>query len=113
MKVLLRSLAALVAILAAPAARASDLDEFGFGPRAISMGGAYTALATDWTAPYYNPAGCAVPRSMNLGLGYSYGSYDFHYKSEAQDPGVDRHAQRVEALSAVSAGFVTTLGGPG
>lgn len=104
------ALAVALAAAASPRARASDLDEFGFGPRAIAMGGAYSALATDWTAPYYNPAGVAVPRSLGLGFGYSYGDYAFKYKSQAADRGVDRRAERVDPLSAVSAGFVTSLG---
>jgi len=29
----------------------------GFGARAVAMGGAYTAVADDGTAPYWNPAG--------------------------------------------------------
>lgn len=33
---------------------------FGVGPRAIAMGGAFTAVANDATAMYWNPAGIAL-----------------------------------------------------
>lgn len=34
-------------------------DEMGFGTRALAMGGAYVALADDYTGIYWNPAGLA------------------------------------------------------
>lgn len=34
-------------------------DEVGFGTRALGMGGAYTGLANDYSAIYWNPAGLA------------------------------------------------------
>ena len=34
-------------------------DEVGFGSRAMAMGGAYTALANDYSAVYWNPGGLA------------------------------------------------------
>ncbi len=65
-RTLRRALVALVA-LAAPAAGAQSVSRagttaaaflgIGVGPRAAALGGAYTALAADATALYWNPAG--------------------------------------------------------
>ncbi len=55
---LITSLAAV--LLAAPAHATKYAGEFlkiPVGPRAIGMGGAFTAVADDATAPYWNPAG--------------------------------------------------------
>ncbi len=40
----------------------------GVGARALGMGGAYTALANDWTATYWNPAGLAELDHSGLGF---------------------------------------------
>jgi long-chain fatty acid transport protein len=104
-------LGALLVLATGAAARANDLDEFGFGARPGAMASAYTALAGDWTAPYYNPAGVAVCRSLSLGIGYSYASYDVKFKSQVGGD-QDRQASRVDPLSAVSGGMASTLGPP-
>lgn len=41
-------------------------DETGFGARALAMGGAYTALADDYSAIYWNPAGLASIRKTQV-----------------------------------------------
>jgi long-chain fatty acid transport protein len=105
--------AAALFLAAAPAARAGDLDTFGFGPRAIALGSAYTALATDWTAPYYNPGGLSLSRTLSFGAGFSYAAYDLSYRSDQGGADVDRRAARVDPTSAFSLGFATTLGPPG
>ena len=40
--------------------------EIGFGTRALAMGGAYAALADDYTAIYWNPAGLGLVRNFQL-----------------------------------------------
>ncbi|MEQ1920666.1 MAG: hypothetical protein ABL955_15865, partial [Elusimicrobiota bacterium] len=81
--------ALLLAALAATTARAQSsagADAFDFlrldaNARAVGMGGAYTALATDSNALLYNPAGLARVRSSEatfmhnpyaLGVGQQY-----------------------------------------
>lgn len=39
----------------------------GFGARALGMGGAYVAIADDYSAPYWNPAGTTRANSVYLG----------------------------------------------
>lgn len=45
---------------------------FGFGPKAIAMGGAAAGLADDISAAYYNPAGMTQSRKVNIGVGFQY-----------------------------------------
>ena len=48
-------------------------DELGAGPRATALGQAFTALADDTSAAYYNPAGLVQIRSpLHLTIGYAY-----------------------------------------
>ena len=42
--------------------------ELGVGTRALGMGGAYTAIADDTSAPYWNPAGLANAKKFSLQL---------------------------------------------
>lgn len=46
--------------------------QFGVGSRAMSMGGAFTAVSDDYTATYWNPAGLAQIRRMELLGGMSH-----------------------------------------
>jgi hypothetical protein len=49
----------------------------GFGARAIGMGGAYTAVADDESAAYWNPAGVTQTDYFRFALGAGYhGSFD-------------------------------------
>ncbi len=47
----------------------------GVGARAISMGEAFTAVADDYSALYYNPAGMTQLSRSELGLNLSYGLF--------------------------------------
>jgi len=46
----------------------------------MAMGGAYTALADDWTAPYYNPAGLAQARTIQTVAGFFTAFPDFEVR---------------------------------
>ncbi len=49
---------------------ANPLDFYGFTARAAAMGSAYTAIATDFSGLYYNPAAIALGGSSQAGAGY-------------------------------------------
>jgi long-chain fatty acid transport protein len=49
-------------------------DTWGFGSRAVSLGGAFTAIADDYSAAYYNPAGLAQESRNYVTLDYMYTS---------------------------------------
>ena len=47
-------------------------NQLGFGTRALGMGGAYSAVADDYSASYWNPAGLAQIRRREVWLSVSY-----------------------------------------
>jgi long-chain fatty acid transport protein len=53
-------------------ARALDFHTFGLGPKAIGMGNAFTAVADDFSAAWYNPAGMTQSKKVEFGFGYQY-----------------------------------------
>ena len=57
----------VVVTLLSPVVSASGLEGFGVGTRAAAMGGAFRAVADDWTAAFYNPAGYANIYDNQLG----------------------------------------------
>jgi long-chain fatty acid transport protein len=62
---------ALGGALASPrVARANPLDTFGFGSRQTAMGGAVAADVSNFAATYYDPAGLALARGLELAVGY-------------------------------------------
>jgi hypothetical protein len=68
MRISLVSLVSLSLVLAASAARAQSADAVGI--RAQGMGGAFTAVADDATATWWNPAGLAAGPYLNATLEY-------------------------------------------
>lgn len=60
---------ALILIGTFDSAFAGGFEVNGIGHRARAMGGAFTGLADDWSAAYYNPAGCAFLESSEFYLG--------------------------------------------
>ena len=80
---------AIIALMVGSCASASanPLDEYGFGARSISLGGAATAAADDFSANYYNPAAVAEGDWLRLELGYT--SQHAALSINGQDQGVD------------------------
>lgn len=83
----LRTALAALAVLAPSVARANPLDTFGFGSRGAAMGGAVAADVHDFSAGYYNPAGLAGARALDLSLGYFGAAHDL--KMNGKNNGVD------------------------
>ena len=63
-------LAAALTLVGPGPAAANPLDNFGFGSRAVAMGGAVAALADDFSSAYYNPAGLTATEELTVSLGY-------------------------------------------
>ena len=53
-------------------ASANSWRTFGFGPRATAMAGAFCAVADDYSAGYYNPAGILLHPGTQFGFGFQY-----------------------------------------
>ena len=60
--------AQLLILLATTTIFASGVDLTGVGARATAMGGSYRAIADDWSAMYWNPAGLAFAPDNNAGI---------------------------------------------
>ena len=58
----------LAALAASVLCAAPSHAQIGVGARALGMGGAYTAIADDVYAPYWNPAGVASLRGVHASL---------------------------------------------
>lgn len=77
----LRSVAGLLCVLAAPPAVASDThyQDLLLGQRAMGMGGAFVALADDPSSTFYNPAGLSLMSQSAAGA--SFGLYGIERRS--------------------------------
>ncbi len=67
----------MLAALAAPAIASGFPDTYGFGIRAMAMGNAFTAVADDFSAVYYNPAGLSQKSGHEVELNVMYGAPQF------------------------------------
>lgn len=65
-------LAALVVSALVRRAEANPIDAFGYGARAAALGSAYSAVADDSAANYYNPAGLARTTDLRIDVGYQF-----------------------------------------
>ncbi len=96
---------------------AGGLDGLGMGSRGTGMGGAFRAVADDWTAAFYNPAGYANVYDNQLGGNLSF----VHFRNEiipdyrwggAYESGMMNDVagyNDYEILSLPSAGFILRL----
>ena len=80
-----------------PQATAGVFDSLGLGSRPVALGGAYTALADDYTSVYYNPAGLSRVDRLNLTMGGLWAKPRLHYENVGQ--------QRVEPHTYATAGL--------
>ena len=68
----------LVLALLSPGLLAGGFENSGIGLKARGMFGAFRAIADDWTAAYYNPAGYAFIYDNQLGANFAF----VHYRNE-------------------------------
>lgn len=74
----------------------------GVGARALSLGEAFTAVADDYTALYYNPAGMTQLAHSEIGLNLSYGLFQNTTSFAGNSPNVRTlEATKLNALSMV------------
>jgi len=87
------SLISIVVVLVALMASevyANGISVPGIGTRARAMGGAFRAIADDWSAAYYNPAGLARIEQSQISGGIDFDNYRFSY-----DPNVSLDGYRI------------------
>ena len=77
--------AALCAALASSPARANEPDAYGLGSRSTAMGSAVAADTTDFSASYYNPAGLAGARGLELSIGYLHVANDLEISGKSTE----------------------------
>jgi len=75
--------------------------QYGIGARAMSMGGAFSAVADDYTASYWNPAGLAQIRRMEMLGAMSH----LMYKNEASTADIS-YIDETNATKLNALGFV-------
>jgi len=68
----------LLALAWADVSAANPLETYGYGSRAISMGGAYSAVSDDFAAVFYNPAGLPQIGDVDLGFGMNFLNSSFN-----------------------------------
>lgn len=66
-------------------AGATVADLVGVGGKAIALGGAFTAVADDFSATWYNPAGLTQPSSIEVSTGILLINYNLEINGQSQD----------------------------
>ncbi|MDD5224381.1 MAG: outer membrane protein transport protein [bacterium] len=85
-------------------------DNYGFGSRAIAMGGAMVGSDTQYSAVYYNPAGMAFneKKSLNVGASFLYSMPSLEIKGAGPNPAESRNNMAFD--EGISVGFSSPLG---
>jgi long-chain fatty acid transport protein len=107
----------ILVVMLLSVASAGGFDNLAVGTKARALGGAFTGLANDWTAAYYNPAGYAYLMDNSIGGNLAL----IHYRNEltpdyrwggTYETGIFNdvaNVNRHEILNAPSAGAVVRL----
>ena len=74
----------LVALFHFEPCQANVAESLGLGARAIGLGNAYTAVADDFSAVYYNPAGLARAPESKLAVGGMWARPSFYYRDDLE-----------------------------
>lgn len=102
----LLAVAFVCSALFASSARANTVEDIqGLGSRVNAMGGAGTALATDFAATYYSPANLAFCENSSLSLELRHTLYELELEGDPDDP----EAKELRDQTRVSVGFCNQL----
>jgi len=87
-----------------------SFDNYGFGSRAIAMGGAMVGFDDQYSAVYYNPAGMAFnkEKGINLGASFLYSMPSLEIKGAGPNPAASRSNMAFD--EGISVGFSSPLG---
>jgi long-chain fatty acid transport protein len=102
-------LSLILAIAAAGTVLANGISLNNIGPRALGMSGAFVAIADDYTAVYWNPAGCSQLKGLTIGAFATdlipMGTYKF------DAAGIDAKTKTNHYISPNIAGYLQLLTG--
>lgn len=96
----MKRLMVLLFLLTPSLLRGAVTDSFGFGARGSSLLG-YSAIADDFSAIYYNPAGMGFNKDATVGIGFLYGTPSLTYDGIKRD---------IDPIRGIVVGFSTPLG---
>ncbi|RME83511.1 MAG: hypothetical protein D6785_06645 [Planctomycetota bacterium] len=85
-------------------------DFFGLGARSSSMAGSMTALATDHSAVYYNPAGLAFSKPVEIVFSSEYLHLDNFDVSVEKDKQAEKDAEKMDYIFGVNLGLSLSFG---
>ncbi|MDP6947064.1 MAG: hypothetical protein QF464_23140, partial [Myxococcota bacterium] len=103
---LLGTLAVALLVASSPPAWANVPDLFGVGSRAIARGGAFAAVADDFSAVYYNPGGL----TQLDGARFTFAPVFVDHNLWIQDPGEPRRKAPLPSAHGLHVGIVAPIG---